>query len=95
MSEQLEEISGKVAGQEFSAKGLQLNTLLTLLVLAVVIALAVFTWAHAQQTETSAKAFLEAVKEQTVTIKAQTQAVREQTCVMVYKDAEGCRRITQ
>lgn len=56
-------------------------------------------WTHTEEAKASNKAFVEAVKEQTVAVKEQTVAQREQNCLISLpqgqRDPEFCRRIAR
>lgn len=102
----VEEISGKIAGQEFSAKGLQLNTVLTLVTAIGVIGLGFGVWflyilleGHRADAKVMQTEFITAVKDQTVATKESAQAQREQNCLIAMpmdkRDPELCRRIAR
>ena len=104
--ERLEEISAKVAGQSFSAKGVHLYTLLTLIVLVLIAAITSGLFIHMQATDTRMIALVDAikdqsrlmqgvVKEQTATIKESGSAMREMACLSLYEIKERFNHATE
>lgn len=101
MSDRVEEAQLEIAGQKISLKSVALNTFLTVMILAGVIAIAALFWRHENDTRETGRAFVEAIKEQTVAVKEQTVAAREQNCLMRFdtrerqERADFCRQIAR
>ncbi|HYR35952.1 MAG TPA: hypothetical protein VEQ87_16795 [Burkholderiales bacterium] len=96
---EVEEVSGEIAGQKFSLKSLSLNTLLTLVGVLGVVGLCALMWTHLDESKESSRAMIDAIKELTVSQREQTVVAREQNCLISLpqdrRDPELCRRIAR
>ena len=101
MGNEVEEISGTIAGQSFSLKSVALNTLATVATLVVVSVCAVLLYQHQTEARETKDSFAAAIKEQTIAMREGTAVQREQNCLLRFdqKDrqanAEFCRQITR
>jgi len=78
--EQVEEVSGEIAGQKFTLKSLSLNTLLTLLGVIGVVVCCVLLYTHLGDSKDANAAFVGAIKDLTAAQKEQTSVAREGNC---------------
>lgn len=93
--EQTEELQVDAKNLTATIKSASLNTVVSVL---AAIGVGVLVWqgyTHSQDSRDASKAFVEAIKEQTVAIKDQTSAVRESNCLAVFKDPANCQRMTR
>ena len=84
-----------LAGQKVNLRNVKsLNTILTL-VAAIAACFGVYLLIqHQAEAKEAGQSFVGALKEQTKAIQEQTAVQREGNCLLVFKDAEQCRRIT-
>lgn len=91
----IEQASAEIGGQKFSITGTNLNTLFTIAGFIVTALIAWVLWSHTGDSKDANRAFVEAVKEQTVAMKDATVVQRELNCLMGKAAPEFCRRISR
>jgi hypothetical protein len=90
-----------VTKEGLSLKSTELNTIATVVTLALVLVIAYVGYQHDAKSSERDGAFISAIKEQTGAIKEQTQVAREQNCLMRFDQkerterAEFCKSITR
>ena len=89
----IQEVDAEFAGQKLKISGANLNTLFTVLGFLVGCMCLYALWNHTNDSRDAAKAFADAVREQTVAVKEQTSELRFQNCLALLKDSEQCRRL--